>query len=199
MLDLDTKQVPVSRDVQFVKNVFPFQQLDSTPPQLLFPSSNEFTIDDLLNISRNLLDPDDSSGSYSVTRPLFNSLDIVDTLATSHGSDSSLSTTSVPMNTSIPSTVVPIHDNVSSAVISSSRPQRSRQLPAKLQDYTGLPTHLVNTVFYTTIESIPEPQTFKEAVGIMEWCEAMNIELAAQEANQTWDNQTRKQWLQVLV
>lgn len=39
----------------------------------------------------------------------------------------------------------------------------------------------------TSPSSIPVHETFKPAVNIPEWCEAMNVEMAALEANNTWD------------
>lgn len=86
-------------------------------------------------------------------------------------------------------------------VLSNSRPHRERQLPAKFQDYTGLPTHLINNATshgQSHVSTVPdasrvtgqstvlEPQHFKQVVQSNDWCEAMRIELAALEANGTW-------------
>lgn len=74
------------------------------------------------------------------------------------------------------------------------RSTRNIHLPVKIRDYTGFPDHLVhvNTILLTTDEvslsmpKIEEPRVFKQAVNIPEWCEAMGVELADLEANDTW-------------
>lgn len=52
------------------------------------------------------------------------------------------------------------------------RPQRTKQLPAKLKDYTGIPSHLCNLTYDTftepyqhflvNVDHIQEPQTYKQ-------------------------------------
>lgn len=70
---------------------------------------------------------------------------------------------------------------------SQQRPHRQRQIPAKLLDYTGLPSHLINGISVDSNDStnLLEPQTYKQASQLPEWCEAMHVELAALKANST--------------
>lgn len=49
ILNLSTRQVFISRDVQFIETVFPFKDLDVTPPQLLFPPSSVYIEDEPLH------------------------------------------------------------------------------------------------------------------------------------------------------
>lgn len=48
VLDLESKKVFISRDVRFVKNVFPFKNVSSQPPQMLFPPLPIYVDDDPL-------------------------------------------------------------------------------------------------------------------------------------------------------
>lgn len=157
VVDLETKQVLISRDVQFVENVFPFHTIHTTPPQQLFFSSTAYIYDDPLDVPQSVFESGESSNSQTV-------------------SDTNISSEHLLPTTTVSSNVLP-----------TTHPQRTRHLPVKLLDYTGLPTHLVNSFSHLSIEPILEPQTFKEAIGVPEWCEAMHLELAALEANQTWD------------
>lgn len=50
VLDLDTRKVFVSIDVQFVENIFPFKDIQATPPHLLFPASSQFVDEDPLSM-----------------------------------------------------------------------------------------------------------------------------------------------------
>lgn len=68
----------------------------------------------------------------------------------------------------------------------STRPQRQRLLPSKYNDYTGLPAYLVN-IAESVSSQVIEPQHFKHVVHVQEWCGAMNVELAALEANNIWE------------
>lgn len=64
-------------------------------------------------------------------------------------------------------------------------------------DYTGLPSHLVNEceIVPSVVNvsdadphsTILEPNNYKIAMNIPEWCKAMNVELDALEANDTWE------------
>lgn len=80
----------------------------------------------------------------------------------------------------IPSAIVP-------------RPQRQRHIPIKLLDYTGLLSHLVHVTTLLSFThsglpaepSIQESHSYKQESQVNEWCESMNVELVALEANST--------------
>ena len=95
ILNLETMQVFLSRDVRFYETIFPFKELSSPTIEQLFPQST----------------------SYSECDPLY-------TVVTTEVSSAS-------------ETLPPV----------STRPARTRVLPARFEDYTGLPAHLANSIF----------------------------------------------------
>lgn len=172
VLHLDTKKVFTSRDVHFVEDVFPFASITTSVVTHLFPP---------LTVSE--------ESSVSTVDPLCDAF-----------STDTCSTISLPESTS-PDTSSPVPDTQSLPDISSPapivRPQRNRQLPSRFKDFTCLPTHLCNLTyspfntsyqhFHANVDHIIEPTTYKQACLFPQWCEAMAVELAALDANKTWE------------
>ncbi|KAL8144668.1 hypothetical protein AgCh_003023 [Apium graveolens] len=159
------------KDVTFIETSFPFKHITSTPslPTLFHDTSSYYATDPITSFP--LPDLDNSSYSSpqfvteSPTNSPVNTNETVDT--TTHSPDSS------------PSTVTPILPPQVS-----DRPQRVKQVPSRFKDFTGLPSTFVNSI--TAVKAL-EPTTFKQAAQFSEWCTAMNTELAALEANHTWE------------
>lgn len=170
VLNLDTKQIFVSRDVRFVETIFPFKQIEVTPPHALFPPSSVYIEDDPLHY--------ESIPSVSPTNANVDEIASIESFA----------------ETSDLACVQPQPSLGPDRALE--RPRRQRHIPVKFHDYTGLPPSLSNMTVATSVSSqstdthgisVQTPQHYKEAVLITEWCEAMNVELAALEANNTWD------------
>lgn len=155
-----------------LKNVFPFQDLPGQIAKAMFPSSSQYIDDDPLSTPNEEL----ISGTEDIILP-------TDT-DSEHSSSSAISDTSAIPDTSVCSMPEPESLNPVTTV----RPVRVKKLPAKFAEFTGLPSHLASNVYSNeSKKKIPEPQHYKQAVTVPEWCEAMSIELAALEANQTWE------------
>ncbi|XP_074363225.1 uncharacterized protein LOC141703653 [Apium graveolens] len=188
ILNLNTKQVCISRDVQFVENQFPFQNIVVSAPSTIFiNTSSSFDLDPLTVLDNSNYDQCFST-EESETVP---ALSGTDDITSNNSLDIDSSSSTQPIVVSQPSV----------------RPHRSRQLPAKFQDFVGLPDTLLppsksshaiaNTLSYSqftppynaflaNITKVPEPHTFTKASQSPEWCTAMNIELATLETNKTW-------------
>lgn len=104
-------------------------------------------------------------------------------------------------------------DNLN-VVPSTRRSGRTKNLPSKFKDFTGLPPLVSNTAqpssssvctyplshyisyhvfraphvaFLTNITNSPVPYTFKQAIVHKHWSDAMSAEILALESNQTWE------------
>lgn len=179
VLDLETKQVFVSRDVVFHETHFPFQDIITPTVSQLFPTLSTYVDCDPL-----YTETINHTGSFAHTEDV--------------------STTSLPTVQPTTSTIPSVQPTTAAA-----RPQRHRHLPAKFSDFTGLPSHLANSIqissshakmtslsdfiealpfdstslhFVATTTKIPEPTSYKQAIKHSCWCEAMSVELATLEA-----------------
>ncbi|XP_074377150.1 uncharacterized protein LOC141718671 [Apium graveolens] len=181
VLNLETKKVFVSQNVQFVEHIFPFRDIPSVEPQILFhspsiipddPLGTDLPSSSLLNVSH--------TPSYTNDTPV----DIHPDSSSSHS----------------------FHDTSSHHI--PTRPIRNKTVPSKYMDYIGLSQHFVSkannafvvpdslhydtfspqyTHFLANITKILEPCSYKQVVHYPEWCTVMATELAALEANDTWD------------
>lgn len=76
------------------------------------------------------------------------------------------------------------------AIIEPTRPQRTRQIPSRLQDCEMISDSAVNSEgelihFALLVET--EPVSFEEAIQDPKWIAAMEEELKAIEKNETWE------------
>lgn len=165
MLNLTTCQVFVSRDVRFLEIIFPFKYIETQSPQLLFPPSTTFV---------------DTYPLHSAFVPT-----IVDRWTLMRISILSHQIRSLHF-------ISRCYPRIrSGSIVPDIKPQRQHTVPVKFKDYIGFPSDLVNHVSLTTSSSYSPmsdpPLHYKQVFQLNEWCEAMNVELAALEANATWE------------
>ncbi|KAK9714933.1 hypothetical protein RND81_06G131800 [Saponaria officinalis] len=181
LYDLVTYKVIIRRDVAYSKNIFPYKVSDSHPDTSaaylpLFPSSP----------TTDFAAPFDTDQVPADRRlPV---LEVVpgDTVPTPVRLSQNIPPPDSPTpNYSEPAApAVPTSDNLPPL----RRSTRSRKIPNKFNDFIcqHLPTPTANSVSLHKSLSIPEPSTCKQAIKDPKWIEAMEKELQALEANETW-------------
>ena len=206
LLDLQSDQIFLSRDVHFHESIFPFHPYfsPSVSPSHSIPPPFHSSLPHSISIP-----PPPSSPP--LLPPITPSPDI----SNSQSSSPHFLAPNSPLST--PSPPQPLH-SPSSLVSPSHRTTRTRRAPEYLQDYhchqttltapippldqllcspSGTTSPLHNTISYqhfsptykafsTTISTHIEPKTYKQALKELRWCQAMDTELAALEVNQTW-------------
>jgi len=174
LLDLQTKQIFTSRDVQFHERVFPFHHF-SSQPDVPLPNVTTF-IPEYPNLPVPMQAPSSvQEASFTEDAPSF--------LETPSSSEQPSTTPSLPPS---PSTTAPISQ------LPARRTTRQSQPPRYLQDYfcglvqsDQLPSE--HHALVTTLSQYSEPQSYEEAAKDPAWVAAMNKEIDALILNNTWD------------
>uniref|UniRef100_A0A2N9H5P0 Retrotransposon Copia-like N-terminal domain-containing protein n=1 Tax=Fagus sylvatica TaxID=28930 RepID=A0A2N9H5P0_FAGSY len=102
-----------------------------------------------------------------------------------HNTSQPASAVSVPLSNPtvpIPENMVPSHLSIVPAIRKSTRPHKA---PSYLQEFHCNSASL-STASHSSSTAAQEPTSFQEASQDPKWCEAMQAELAALEANNTW-------------
>ena len=194
-----TRQHFVSRDVQFYEDVFPFARkiVGSHSETRQFPVDITF-IDEINAIPRQQQQPSRDQNAHTEANQDIPT-DAYDSPSSREEHDSSHEehgSSAIP----IEATIAPIEPQV--------RSTRQRKVPVKFADYVGLPTQLtkINSsvryplhsvdscakfspqyqAFLANTSKISEPTYYHQAIKDPNWCKAMQAELAALEANNTW-------------
>uniref|UniRef100_A0A2N9ILI1 Reverse transcriptase Ty1/copia-type domain-containing protein n=1 Tax=Fagus sylvatica TaxID=28930 RepID=A0A2N9ILI1_FAGSY len=186
LLDLDTKQIFVSRDVIFYENSFPFHKSQHSNPttSMVLPSP----ITELpMSLSPIPFDTDNNTPSPLLNSPLH----------------SPLSTRNSPTSFPLPVNSTPLHQpdiisentappfNPPSPTLRKStrthNPPSTAPTDFPLSNYISY-SHLAPCYhsFVLNAFAIREPTSFLEASKDPNWCQAMQTKLAALEANNTW-------------
>lgn len=188
LLDLKTMQIFVYRDVSFNETIFPLNVNSPKPYMMPLPTEmphkqmNMYIDDDFSAVSL-------SDNPHTIQTP-------IDTL--SHEAESSSDVIEDPV---LPTSPQPTPSNLQTPTPprKSSRPHKP---PTWMESYvtqpfpkpsancitvTTQPTSPKFFCFLTTLTTRKDPVLFKYTVQDINWVNAMNLELAALEANDTWD------------
>uniref|UniRef100_A0A2N9I4I6 Integrase catalytic domain-containing protein n=1 Tax=Fagus sylvatica TaxID=28930 RepID=A0A2N9I4I6_FAGSY len=161
LLNLSTRQIFVSRDIHL--QLYSPISFDSDNSALSLSDHNSPTLSDQIGTSLH------SSPSHS---PL-------------HNTSQPASAVSVPLSNPtvpIPENMVPSHPSIVPVIRKSTRPHKA---PSYLQEFHCNSASL-STASHSSSTTAQEPTSFQEASQDPKWCEAMQAELAALEANNTW-------------
>lgn len=166
LMDLKSNQVFISRNVQFHEDLFPLKKNSAFQvPEWITPHSESSVTH--TTSSSSLFPPSNTHPSPSNTK-------------------SSISTSSIPISPSEISKScvkkVPIHlqDYHCYALASENIHPISSSL-----SYSKLSSS--HTAFISSITQIPIPTSYAEAQDDKEWCDVVDLEFEAMEANNTWD------------
>lgn len=197
VLNLDTLQITVSRDVVFQEQHFPFHYSSpnsSSPFQFFLPITTDYippSFDDIPDVFQ--FSSDSSLNTLLHSSPLSSPSLISNSNSPSISSDPSPPITSPPL---FIDTVVDL-----SQVLPLRKSSRPHVPPSHLSDYVchtatsaspwcaliafhDLPSPHIASISLT--ESLTEPLSYKEAVTDPRWIDAMNAEILALEKNHTW-------------
>lgn len=188
ILNLQTNQVTVSRNVRFYEHIFPFSF--STPLSKLFPAS--FPNDDIIPTFSS-----SPASSLNQSTPFCDHTPMHSPISPSTTSSPSSPTSSVPLQvltspqgqvlrksqrvTSTPTYLSDYVCNSASSLISPDPPC----IPLHSFSFTSLTPQ--NQSLVTAICQIQEPLSYRQAVLHPGWKAAMSQEFAALESNHTWD------------
>ncbi|GAA0150838.1 transmembrane signal receptor [Lithospermum erythrorhizon] len=176
---LINRKIIVSRDVKFYEHLFPYSPL--------FPKSSIVPVEH--SASQNYQDPlPVVPVDHKVDLPIFSPAAETHIEPMAHVDiPCQLNNTQdhhdVPVAPSQP-VLIP-NDTIEPARQS----HRHRSVPAWFRDYqvnfASLSDH--STAYFSFLANIQEPHTYKQAIESREWVEVMHKELAALEANDTWE------------
>lgn len=176
LLNLQTGQYLVSRDVCFYETTFPFSHHNQLASHLMFPQEMSFV---------DILDPITPSTSQQ------NTTEHTSATGTSPDSPDLSHETSPPLTQSDNNNT---SDTAESNPPASTRPVRVRTLPQKFSDYTNLPSTVLKSSNVTALvptetstSSLEVPKYYHQAIKDPNWCKAMQEEINALEANNTWE------------
>ena len=177
LLNLGTGQYLVSRDVYFYENIFLFAQHNSSHTQGLFSQQPSFvdTLSPLIKTTQQA-SPDTSLDQAQMSPELSSSPPQSEDQSPISSEPNSPPSDGIPLSDSL---VVNVH-------VPNSRPTRTRTLPSKYADYTNLPSTLTKHQIHSSSSASVEPKFYHQAIEDPNWCKAMQIEINALEANNTW-------------
>ncbi|WOH04397.1 hypothetical protein DCAR_0623806 [Daucus carota subsp. sativus] len=178
-MDLESRKCYITRDISFVENVFPFQQLLPTQPELSTPSTYIFPNSPLHE------DPNESS-EESVTPVLNNSVPVQNhtPIAVSKPARNRQLPSKYKDYTGLPS----VHTTISSSSSGLTGKPFSASCAYPMQQYLSYDNFAPSYQHYLCATAVnPVPYTFKQAATDANWMQAMKTELHALESNNTWE------------